>query len=254
LGSSHGPYQIRCHPLPLWLTLGNGFPLDRLFRIDFYPQEWLTQTGDLTLEQRGVLITVCAMIYANRGPIKNDSAWIGRAANCSPRLARSIIAQLVELDSIQIQGSKITQRRCERELNIKRTHLENSAKGGRKAAENRSDCIETNNIASSGIVFSLPSPIRSPSRKDKEDRSEDIQKREGCATDAGSLVSSDAIFKASEMARARGWTGGNELGRELEAIFLGWITKTPDEPDRAFLKWVPSQLDHEIKHNGGPNG
>lgn len=56
------------------------------------------------------------------------------------------------------------------------------------------------------------------------------------------------------MARQRGWAGGDELGHELEGIFLKFIKIEPDKPDLAFLKWVPSQLEHEIKHNGGPNG
>ena len=93
-----------------------------------------------------------------------------------------------------------------------------------------------------------------PKIETKEDRSQDSKTSEGGTAEAGSLVSSNAIFRASEMARARGWTGGNELGVELENIFMKFITITPDKPDLAFLKWVPSQLDHEIKHNGGPNG
>jgi uncharacterized protein YdaU (DUF1376 family) len=133
--------------------------MDRLFRIDFYPQEWLVQTGAMTIEQRGIFIQICAMIYANRGPIENDPAWIGRAANCSTRHARTLISQLAARDSIQFEGSKISQRRCERELNAKRTHLENSAKGGRNRHEKVDETIEHNNLDSSDTCASQHSPI-----------------------------------------------------------------------------------------------
>ena len=111
----------------------------------------------MTLEQRGLFIQVVAMIYANRGAIDNDPAWIGRAANCSPRLARVIISQLVKSDSLQVQGSKITQKRCEHELNMKRTHLELSAKGGRKKAENSSIDIENKDLTSTDYDVSVSS-------------------------------------------------------------------------------------------------
>jgi uncharacterized protein YdaU (DUF1376 family) len=120
--------------------------MDRLFRIDFYPQEWLTQTGNLTPVERGVFIQIVALIYANRGPIENDPAWVGRVSNCSARLARSVIEALASKGSIHIDGLKITQRRCERELNMKRTHIELSSKGGRKSAEKRSVSNKNNGI------------------------------------------------------------------------------------------------------------
>lgn len=102
--------------------------MDRIFRVDFYPHEWLTLTGHQTPEQRGVFIQICAMIYAARGKIKNDPAHIGRVSGCSSRLARAIISDLVEGGDLIIQGDFITQKRCESELNLKRTLIESGAK------------------------------------------------------------------------------------------------------------------------------
>ena len=143
--------------------------LERVFRVDFYPHDWLTQTSRMTLEQRGVFIQICAMIYANKGAIENDPAWIGNLANCSPRLARSIINQLVADGSLQFQGSKISQKRCENVLKTKRTHFENSAKGGRKSSEIRGEFNENNDITSSEGVSSLHTPSPSPSPSPKEE-------------------------------------------------------------------------------------
>jgi Protein of unknown function (DUF1376) len=82
--------------------------MDRLFRIDFYPQDWLIQTNNMTPVQRGIFIQIVAMIYGNRGAIENDPAWIGRASNCSARLTRAVIQQLIDKGELQHQGSKIT--------------------------------------------------------------------------------------------------------------------------------------------------
>lgn len=130
--------------------------MDRLFRINFYPQDWLIDTAQLTPEQRGIFIQIVCLIYANRGPIKNDPSWISRVSNCSTRLATSLIGQLVALDFLQVQGDFITQKRAEHELNAKRTHLEDSANGGRTSAEKRAQSKENNNIASTDPAEAVP--------------------------------------------------------------------------------------------------
>ena len=147
--------------------------MDRLFRIDFYPQEWIVQTGRLNLEQRGLYIQICALIYANRGPIDNDPAWIARSSGCSPRLARSVISQLVGMDFLQFRGSKVTQKRCERELNLKRTHLENSSKGGRTRHENRDETSKNNDLGSSDDPISVSTPSPTATAKAKENSRDD---------------------------------------------------------------------------------
>lgn len=58
----------------------------------------------------------------------------------------------------------------------------------------------------------------------------------------GKLVSGKAISHASSLARKRGYAGGDELGFELEGIFLSWITTQPKNPDAAFRAWLPTYL------------
>lgn len=136
--------------------------MDRIFRIDFYPQDWLIDTARLTNEERGVYIQIVMMIYSNRGPIPDDEKHLANICNCSTRMVRSVIKSLFEKGFIQITGSKITQKRAELELNIKRTHLERSSKGGRNRAENQSDSNNNNDLTNSGGTFSLDSPVPVP--------------------------------------------------------------------------------------------
>jgi uncharacterized protein YdaU (DUF1376 family) len=144
--------------------------MDRLFRIDFYPQDWLIDTARLTPEERGIYIQIVSMIYANRGAIENDHNWIARASNCSTRLASSVIKNLIEKKFLHISGSKLTQKRAESELNMKRTHLELSSKGGRTKAEKEREVNKNKDLTSTDPTFSVSTPTAtatpSPIEKD----------------------------------------------------------------------------------------
>lgn len=138
--------------------------MDRLFRIDFYPQDWIIDTARLTPEERGVYIQIIALIYSNRGPIENDPVWIAGVSGCSSRMVKSVISKLEEKGFVQFSGGKITQKRAENELNIKRKHLELSSKGGRNRHENNRESKENKDLALSEdeVLLSSSSPYPYP--------------------------------------------------------------------------------------------
>ena len=137
--------------------------MERLFRIDFYPQDWLVKTQGLTPEQCGFYIQIVALIYASRGPVPNDPHRLSRLLKCSSRLTKSVVAQLVSVGKLEVRGEFITNSRAESELNMKRTLLESSAKGGRNKAENARKSNKNNKLKSSEGDFSLSSPSPTPS-------------------------------------------------------------------------------------------
>lgn len=123
--------------------------MERLFRIDFYPQDWLIGTSNLEPEECGMYIQICALIYAQRGPIINDPEELSRKLkNCSIRKARALVERLVAKEKIFVIEGKLSQKRAESELNLKRTHLEVSAKGGRTKHENASASKENKHLTS----------------------------------------------------------------------------------------------------------
>lgn len=123
--------------------------MDRIFRIDFFPHEWLTGTSMLTPEERGIYIQIVMLMYVKRGPIQNDAKWIGRVSNCSTRLAAATIQKLVDAEKISIiEGNLLTQKRVETVVyNIKK-HAEKSVKAGRKSAELRSENNKNKDLTS----------------------------------------------------------------------------------------------------------
>lgn len=143
--------------------------MDRVFRVDFYPHEWLTLTGHMNPQQKGIFIDICSLIYAHRGPIINDASHISRVSNCDIRTAKAIIAQLTEKNDIQIIEGMIHQKRCIMELEKKKDHLGSSSRGGKNKAKNASK----NNDNSSRSVEDQ-GEIRGRSAEDRPSNNADL--------------------------------------------------------------------------------
>jgi uncharacterized protein YdaU (DUF1376 family) len=104
-------------------------------RVDFAADEWLAATRDLTATEIGVYWTICALIYARGGPIDDDAQWLRRNCGCDVRVLRRIRAKLLRLGKIErieppnpnsqrkLAGGKLTNRRCEQELNKARERM-----------------------------------------------------------------------------------------------------------------------------------
>lgn len=167
--------------------------MDRLFRINFYPQDWLIDTARLTPEERGIYIQIVCLLYSNRGPIVNDAQWIAGVSGCSSRAVKSHINSLIIKGFLSLTNDKkLTQKRVMDEIKTKQNHFDNSSKGGsskaskkdfrdsfegnsskktarkvvehsantpRKSHETIDELNENNNLTSSEGENSLPSPI-----------------------------------------------------------------------------------------------
>lgn len=83
-------------------------------RIDFSPDEWIAGCVGLTIAERGLYITACALIYSHGDRISIDhlrSACIDHGHTFNRTLDR-----LVELGKLTRNGDQIGQKRCENEL------------------------------------------------------------------------------------------------------------------------------------------
>jgi uncharacterized protein YdaU (DUF1376 family) len=145
--------------------------MDRLFRIDFYPQDWLVKTGGLTPEQCGVYIQVVSLIYASRGPVEFDPARISRLVQgCTVRRAKRVLDELIALKKLHVFEGFLSNNRCEIELKVKKNQLESNRKGGENSAKKRWGANENRGIVVSHLESDLitPSPSPSPSPSPKE--------------------------------------------------------------------------------------
>lgn len=213
--------------------------MDRLFKIDFYPQDWLVKTAGLTAEQCGMYIQIISLIYAHRGKVLNDADRFCRLLKISKRKARTLIAELVKLEKIAVDKSGfITNSRCENELKVKRNLLENGAKGGRTSHENKRQSKEINGVGSS--------PDPTPTRLQEQDHNQPARANGKNGSGHG-LENGHGLF-----GRSVGFTPDLETAQQLLDIAPGWdqhnlIAKynawqsgrdPPRNPQAAFLGWA----------------
>ena len=91
-------------------------------RVDFYPDDWIAGTVDLTLEERGVYITACALIYSRGGPI--ERAHLRNACPGHGRPFNAALRRLLDIGKLAADGNLIDQRRCEAELHAAHSRIE----------------------------------------------------------------------------------------------------------------------------------
>tara|TARA_B100000686_G_C16711091_1_gene929167 strand:- start:424 stop:1218 length:795 start_codon:yes stop_codon:yes gene_type:complete len=121
--------------------------MSEIFHVDFYAKDWLLDTQMLTLEERGVFITIVSSIYHRGEAILDDNKWLSNLCNCSVRKLKSIKNDLLAKGFISVKDGKIHQKRAEKEIENaqkrRKTAQENGAKKhgkdgktGRKPDEN----------------------------------------------------------------------------------------------------------------------
>lgn len=208
-------------------------------RVDFSPDEWLSGTAELSDEDRGIYITICALIYSRGGPVRYD-VLKGHSHSHGNKL-QAALDRLELAGKITRNGSEIDQKRCENELEKARKRhekaLENGAKGGRpkdlgKPAGFRDEKLTINHQPSTDSDSSLRSesgvadatPAKTPSDRATAERLAAVWREELAGT--GLPMPSRLTPKRIAAAAAR-WRG--ELGRDEERwrVFLGRIRGSP---------------------------
>jgi len=83
-------------------------------RIDFSPDEWIAGTQELTLEEEGLYIRICALIWSRGERITYD--LLKRSCNAHGNKLNALIHRLEAAGKIVRNGSEIGQKRAENEL------------------------------------------------------------------------------------------------------------------------------------------
>lgn len=115
-------------------------------RIDYFPDEFLVGTTDLTLEEAGAYWKVCSLIYSRGGPVHDDDRWIAKAIATDVRKWKPIRARLLAKGKLIRADGKLSNARCETELAKVRRRIEdahtNGALGGRPPGQSPGDVGE----------------------------------------------------------------------------------------------------------------
>lgn len=112
--------------------------MTKIRRVDFYPDDFIAGTVALSLVERGLFWTACAMIYSHGGPI--EEADLRRLCPSHGRTFRIALDRLLALGKVLRQSDgKLDAKRCQSELkraaNRVANAYQNGSKGGRPSNE-----------------------------------------------------------------------------------------------------------------------
>lgn len=224
--------------------------LDRLFRFDMYPHDWLIDTASIDAEECGVYIQIVMLIYAKRSSIPNDPSEIARRLRgLSTRRCRTLVDNLLKSGFLTLTSDgELTQKRAESELVSKLAHLERSSNGGVARALNAGQSIRNNKLALSGREKPLitPSPSPSPTAKDPERIPLVDNSNSGSGRDSIENGNSGRAPEISDKAIAS--ARKNAPGWDMQVLINRWwnYASTHAEPvknpDASFQSWVKRNI------------
>lgn len=115
-----------------------------------FPDNFITGTVALTLEEKGAYNVVIDMIYARGGPVPDEPRHIAGICNCSVRKWNAIRQRLLEMGKLVLVEGHLSNPRADEELEnaakTARELAENGAKGGNKSAENKATYKKNNGL------------------------------------------------------------------------------------------------------------
>jgi uncharacterized protein YdaU (DUF1376 family) len=111
-------------------------------RVDFSASDWLGGTSTLSLQECGLYIKICALIYVAGGPV--TKADVRKIVSCRYQTLSSLLLRLVEKGKITFEAGLIDQKRCERELARARRRIERSSESATTVAEMEPDVFSDN--------------------------------------------------------------------------------------------------------------
>lgn len=84
--------------------------------VKFYASDWLAGTRAMSLAERGLYITLIAMMYDEQGPVKGTDERLGRLCGCTTITFRKTLDALVEDGKFTVSERGIFHKRVEKEL------------------------------------------------------------------------------------------------------------------------------------------
>lgn len=111
--------------------------------IKFFPSDWLNGTIGLSGLEKGVYITLLALIYDRGGPIPNNPRLLARRCDVTPSQFSAAIKTLVEEGKLTVSAAEIFNKKAEKiildaESRISKARKGGLAKAGKKDEENQS--------------------------------------------------------------------------------------------------------------------
>lgn len=180
--------------------------------IKFYPSDWLNGTVTLTPVERGVYITLIALMYDQEGPLENVPRILSRRCGMTVAQFNAVLESLIEQGKLTLEDGSICNEKVARILGDVFARKERASKGGHAKAERKAQQNQGNDPAAaddkqepstacdvleqppSNAIPDTRSQIKKASKLAKEKRGEVQPESQG----------PDAILEA-DLRHAAGW-------------------------------------------------
>lgn len=137
--------------------------------IRFFGDDWLSGTNELTLEERGALITLVALTATTGGAVVYDMDRLGRRFGCTKGKAKKVITALAELGKIQIIEGLIENRRALKETVLSQKYSKKQSENANVRWSKKEEKSSNNNEDANAVVIPRqcqPEPEPEPIKRD----------------------------------------------------------------------------------------
>lgn len=170
--------------------------------IKFFPSDWLSGTVGLTAMEKGVYITILALIYDRGGPIPNNPRVLARRCDTTPAAFRNALETLVQEGKLIVSSDEISNKKAEKiiadaEQRIEKARKGGYAKAGKKTEENQHNSSaqaedeqrpgRTEAVLDGCSTPAIPEPEPEPEKKKASKLAQKVR-LEGQPTDAPSSI------------------------------------------------------------------
>ncbi|MEI4473550.1 YdaU family protein [Frigidibacter sp. MR17.24] len=140
--------------------------------VKFYASDWLAGTSGLTSAERGVYITLIALIYENEGPIAYDEARLARRCGCPKAAFAKAFRGLCSEGKMALADGMVSNRRTEKELSargIRAQKASASANARWRAQADKTEQNQSSENANASAKQCLGDAIQKPEPEEKEE-------------------------------------------------------------------------------------
>jgi uncharacterized protein YdaU (DUF1376 family) len=94
--------------------------------VRFFPNDWLNGTSHLKCLEKGVYITLIALMYDNNGPIENDPNWLARQCGVRRPTFDRALKKLILVKKITTEdGATLSNKKCAEMIHFRDKNISN---------------------------------------------------------------------------------------------------------------------------------
>jgi len=220
----------------------------------FFPSDWLAGTSELSAAEKGVYITLLALIYDHGGSIERDDGRLGRRCGLPKVSFTKVLESLIDLKKISEVDGRLENDRAKNELSERENRIHHARAGAevtnsKKQAKSKSE-IRSGDIDSERSNVATEAAISQPQSHTSSLRSDDGAKPPKSKSTAADIkkileavLSPDLVAGVIEHRRKKGAPLTEIAAAGLARDFAA--TGLPDDAARMMIErgWQGFKLD-----------